>query len=333
MGNDDKYKKALEQREKQQEGNNLGKVVTESQKKAQEIERKKQIALEKLNERRSSVNNVFTPVGYTNILLKHLHSKGKFYPADAIIQIRSANIEEVEHWSTMRDIDPVDESKHLNDILKTCCIVQSQSNPNFGVNDLIVGDRMLIILKIKELTYPETEHVINLNIGCPKCGTEYVEELKTTILDAKASLEDKYEKYYDPIKRAYILKTKSFGEMCMRPPRVGIMQYVYEEGRKKHMRKEFWDKGFYQTLPFMYDKFGPIDETYIKNLHNKFKSWTNKQFSIYYRVAEKMDIGTQAYIKKDCTKTGCGEVIETPFRIPNGTKSIFIVSNIDDELI
>lgn len=276
-----------------------------------------------------------TPFAYINISIEDLPSRGKFYPNDLFIQIRSAEIKEIEHWSTMNDADPIDAEYHLNDILRSCARASSEIDRMFTILDLIEGDRLFVILAIKDKTFIESENAIPISIECSHCGHTNTRTLKNNVLDASSESDETVEKYYDEKEKAYLVKTKSYGVIKMRPPRIELVEYIYKRGRKTVQQGKYWDKSFFTLLPFIFTKeSGEIKDLDVDTLYNDYSRWDKKKFSVVYKMAEKIKVGVKPSIKIQCDNEECGKIIESPFRgIPGGTKALFIIQDNDDELI
>ena len=59
-------------------------------------------------------------LGWHVLDLEDLPSKGKFYPADTVIKIRSAKAAEIRHFSTMDENNYIDMEEKLNSIVESC---------------------------------------------------------------------------------------------------------------------------------------------------------------------------------------------------------------------
>ena len=330
--NPDDLESAMEQREQENiEPVNLGKIDLPQLRDRQETIAAGDEAIKNSGYRPTDTLRPSTPLGYSRLPMEDIPSKGRFYPEDAILQIKAAAVKEVEHFSTMNESDPLDIDKHLNDILKSCATLTSNSDRKLNIMDIIEGDRFFIILAIKDKTFIETENVITLDIVCPNGHTNH-RVLKNNILNSNPLSSEDIEKYYSKEDRCYNVATKSFGIIKMRPPRLGLVEYIYNKGRTSEMAGKYWDKSYYSILPYMFPhSSGKVRDLDIDDLYAEYKKWSNKKFAVVYRMAEKIKIGIDPYIEIVCDE--CGEVARTPFQIPGGPKSLFIISDIDEELL
>lgn len=318
---------ALEQKE------SLGKVnspmVSERERLIQD--RDKLIA-----ERLNMTSNVRTrtPLGYINISLDNLPSKGRFYPNGVRLQIRPASIESIKHYSVMNDNDEIDVRTHLLDIIIDNCRATLYDNV-FSVEDLLEADKIYLLLAIHELTFPESENVITIKSQCPKCGTEYEDRLTKNILSFISYADDKIEKYYNDVKRCYTLKTKSFGDIDIKPPSMGVSLKIFEEFRKSKILNQYVNRSFFTILPYIYmGNTANLNDNTILKLHDEFNmNMTPKKYSLIYRSIEKIELGLDPYLTKNCNKEGCNNTFKFPFTIPDGWKSLFVIFDPFDELI
>ena len=104
---------------------------------------------------------------WKNIPLNILPSKGIFYDNDAQITIRAAMAEEIRHWSTMDEFDAISINDRMNMIIEKCVRLQdSKSRLTKDFRDIKEIDRLFLIIRIHELTFPNKENVLQLKFGC-----------------------------------------------------------------------------------------------------------------------------------------------------------------------
>lgn len=326
--NDDLIENALT--EKESLGRASSPINTEKEKMM--ADRDKLIA-----ERMNLSNNVFnrTPTGYLNIPIDSLPSKGRFYPINTYLQIRSATIESIKHYSIMNDNDEIDVRNHLLDLLRDNTRITVDNKATFNVEDLLEADKVFILLSIYELTYPNAENVIEIKSQCPKCGTHYSDKLSKNILTFKSYADEQIEKYYDDVNRCYTLKTKSFGNINLKPPTIGVSIKLYSEFKKSKMLNKYVNTSFFTLLPYIYmGKTLELNDNTILKLHDEFnENLTPKKYALIYRSIEKIEIGLEPMVVKQCTKEGCDNEYRFPFEITGGWKSLFVVFDPFDELI
>ena len=256
-----------------------------------------------------------------------LPSMGKFYPADSVIKIRSARAAEIRHFSTMDENNYIDMEEKLNSVVESCTQVTSGSK-RLSYKDILEEDRIVLLLSIRDLTFPEPENKLMLNGKSEKSKKKVDLELSVKNL-IPSIIDEEIERYYDDKKRTYVIKTRSAGEIVMRPPTIGVMQEVTQYLKDRNEKEIEFDKAFIQVLPYIQGDWRTLSLTKIFQLEVDYKAWDQKKFMIVYRLAERMRIGVQATLES----TVDGELVKAPLEFPGGIKSLFIISDLAGELL
>ena len=259
--------------------------------------------------------------------LDNLPSKGKFYPADTIIKIRSAKAAEIRHFSTMDDNNYIDMEEKLNAIVESCAKIMS-GDRRLSYKDILEEDRIVLLLSIRDLTFPEPENKLILK-GKTKKGKKTVEiELATKNL-VPTVIEPEIEKYYNSGERIYTIQTRSAGEIRMKPPTIGVMEEVTAYLKDRQEKEIEMDKAFIQVLPYIVGDWRSLSLPKIFQLEVDYKGWDDRKYMIVYRLAEKMRIGVQTTLETEID----GEIATAPLDFPGGIKSLFIISDLSAELL
>jgi hypothetical protein len=256
-----------------------------------------------------------------------LPSMGKFYPADSVIKIRSARAAEIRHFSTMDENNYIDMEEKLNSVVESCTQVTSGSK-RLSYKDILEEDRIVLLLSIRDLTFPEPENKLMLNGKSEKSKKKVDLELSVKNL-IPSIIDEEIERYYDDKKRTYVIKTRSAGEIVMCPPTIGVMQEVTQYLKDRNEKEIEFDKAFIQVLPYIQGDWRTLSLTKIFQLEVDYKAWDQKKFMIVYRLAERMRIGVQATLES----TVDGELVKAPLEFPGGIKSLFIISDLAGELL
>jgi len=159
-------------------------------------------------------------LGWHEIPMSSLPSEGRFYPADTVLKIRAAKVAEIRHFSTIDENNILDVDSKLNAIVESCTMVSSKST-RVSYKDICEEDRFILILQIRDLTFPEPENSLKVDYTS-KTGKKHEVEIKREYFDYFRVPAD-VEKYYDAEARGYVIRTKSYGEIFMRPPSIGVM--------------------------------------------------------------------------------------------------------------
>lgn len=336
MSQEDDKRKALEQREKEEgasfdskESNSLGKAETHEQK--EKKERLESFENRVQNEHGASTNDgLHVSIGYSEIPLENLPSKGRFYPDNTSIQIRAASGQELEHWSTMIENDQIDVDKHFKDLIYSCMKFKIKTR-TIKHGNLLEADKLYILLAIQEKTFDEKENRVIINTKCSKKGHTNKVTLSADKLEGNAESEELIEKYYDAENKRYTVQTKSFGELHFYPPTLGTMDFVYDYVGTKNREGQYYNKALMQLLPYLVEDYTDLTEKDIISADTQIKSWDKKKLSLVYRLIEMIKVGVKPTLSYTCSE--CGSKEETPVRFPDGPKSLFIISNIEDELL
>jgi len=279
----------------------------------------KEVSQDSLNERSS-----FRTKGI-DLPLERLPTKGRFYPINTKIFIRSAKVAEIKDFSLMDETNPLDVNDRLNNVLSFCLTVEY--GPKKGTyKDLVEDDKMFLVLSIKELTFPQGENRLSLKSLCSNCDHENSFELRTEHLQYFDE-DDRIAKYYSETERCYIVKTKSFGSIILSPPKIGVMQEITTYARTKQEKKEKWDRAAIQILPYMNLDWRGLNDKYIFNKLVSMESWGEKKFSLILRLTDWLKASVRQTLKYNCEK--CFTELDVDANIDGGMKSLFIRSDKD----
>lgn len=266
-------------------------------------------------------------LGWMILDQEELPSKGKFYPHDTIIKIRSARAAEIRHFSTMDENNYIDMEEKLNHIVEMCTQITA-GEKRLSYKDILEEDRIVLLLSIRDLTFPEPENKLIL-----KGKTEHTKipvdiELSSRYLVATL-VPTEIEAYYSSKERTYVIKTRSAGEVRMRPPSIGVMQEITKYLKDRQEKEVEFDKAFIQVLPYITPDWRQLNLPRIFSLEVDYKSWDQNKFMVIYRLAEKMKIGVETTLEMEYD----GEIAKAPLDFPGGIKSLFIISDLAGELL
>jgi hypothetical protein len=267
--------------------------------------------------------------GYIETWSENFPSKGLFYPTGTRFFIRSAEVREVRHFSTINEQDPFSIDEALNEILKSCLMIR-QPNRQMSFKDLREEDRIHLILAVRDLTFPKGENQLIIKTPCKECNHE--NEVKITNESFEHNeVDQKMEKYYNEETRRFEIQTKSNGTIIMTPPSIGVMMEVTKYIQKRQQEGKKLDQSFIKVLPYLQLEWRGFNEAAINNLEIEFMSWSSTKYQTMYSLTDMCRIGVKEILKKECEK--CGSEVTTPISFPGGIKSLFVVSDISGELL
>ena len=265
-------------------------------------------------------------LGWMVLDQEELPSKGKFYPNGCVIKIRSARAAEIRHFSTMDENNYIDMEEKLNHVVEMCTQI-TDGDRRMSYKDVLEEDRIVLLLSIRDLTFPEPENKLILK-GKTDSKVAVDIELSTRYLVATL-VPSEIEAYYSSKERTYVIKTRSAGEVKMRPPTIGVMQEITKYLKDRQEKEIEFDKAFIQVLPYITPDWRQLNLPKIFNLEVDYKAWSEKKFMVIYRLAEKMKIGVETTLEMEFE----GEIAKAPLDFPGGIKSLFIISDLAGELL
>lgn len=265
-------------------------------------------------------------LGWHEVPLSSLPSEGRFYPADMVLKIRAAKVAEIRHFSTIDENNLLDVDDKLNAIVEACTMVSSKTS-RVSYKDICEEDRFILILSIRDLTFPEPENSLKVDFTS-KSGKNHEIEIKREYFDYFRIPED-VEKYYDSEARGYVIRTKSYGEIFMRPPSIGVMQEITKYIKEQRDKGQNIDQSLIQVAPYVATDWRRFNQKRLFELEVEMNGWSNGQYLLLYKLAEKVKVG----IKPELLVTIEDEEASIPINFRDGIKSLFIVQDLSGELL
>jgi hypothetical protein len=266
-------------------------------------------------------------LGFHDVPVETLPSGGMFYPNKTQISIRSAKVAEIRHFSTVDEQNILDIDSKLNDILESCIRVKSGSKM-LSYKDLCEEDRFYVILSIRDLTFPDPESRLALDHKDKKG------KIHNIVIEKKYfqyfNIPKELDKYYDSTAKAFLIQTKSFGEITMRPPSIGIMKHMTAYIKERQEEGVDIDTSVIQIIPYLVSEWRGFDKKKIFQFETEMNGWSTAKYSLIYKLAEKMKVGVQPNM---IVQLDGGEDVEIPINFRDGIKSLFIVQDIAGELL
>jgi len=183
------------------------------------------------------------------------------------------------------------------------------------------------LLSIRDLTFPEPENILRVSHQT-KDGKKHDIEIKRDYFQY-FEIPEEVERYYDEEARAYVIKTKSFGTIEMRPPSIGIMEEVTKYIRDRQQRGLIIDQSLLQVMPYIVTDWRNFTQTKMFEVEVEMNGWDHRKYSLIYKLAEQMKVG----IKPTMMVTIGDATEEVPIGFRDGLKSLFIIQDIATELL
>ena len=275
-------------------------------------------------------------MGYINIPLDCLPSQGRFYPENTRISIRAARVGEIREFSIIDEEDPKDIRDKMTYIVSQCTRVYFGAIPGH-YKDLLEDDRIVLVLKIRELTFIDGQSSIKIPVPEGACSTigchpqETVDFNSSKLKFRKPS--EKLERYYDPIARCYNVQTKKYGVITLYPPTIGVTTVIADWIRKQQAENKKLDVALIDILPCLIKDWRGLTDKQVFAKITELAGWTAEKFSLVLRLKEEINVGIEFEITEVCAQ--CGGELKIPVTFPDGFRSLFVptISDFGDELL
>ena len=273
---------------------------------------------------------------YHNIPLDCLPSLGRFYPDNTRISIRAARVDEIREFSAIDENDIKDVTDKLTYMVSQCVKVYYGNVPG-SYRDLLSADRIVLILKIREITFLDGMSSIKLPVPANACETTGCKPQDTIVFNStKLNFtipSPELEKYYDSVNKCYNVRTKSFGTITLFPPSIGVTSIVTNWIVDQAKEEKKVDAALTEILQYLVGNWRRLNAKSIFDILGELSTWSTEKFTLVYRLIEKINIGIEFELKDKCET--CGGEITVPITFPDGYKSLFVptVSDFGDELL
>ena len=273
---------------------------------------------------------------FHNVPLDCLPSLGRFYPDNTRISIRAARVDEIREFSAIDETDIKDVTDKLTYMVSQCVKVYYGNVPG-SYRDLLAADRIVLVLKIRELTFLDGMSSIKLPVPANACETVGCKPQDTiTFNSTKLNFKTpspEIEKYYDSVNKCYNVRTKSFGTITLFPPSIGVTSIISNWIVEQANESKKIDAALTEILQYLVGDWRKLNSKSIFNIMGELSTWSTEKFTLVIRLIEKINIGIEFELKERCETRG-GE-ITVPITFPDGYKSLFIptVSDFGDELL
>ena len=274
---------------------------------------------------------------YHNIPLDCLPSLGRFYPDNTRISIRAARVDEIREFSAIDENDIKDVTDKLTYMVSQCVKVYYGNIPG-SYRDLLSADRIVLILKIREITFLDGMSSIKLPVPANACETLGCKPQDSIVFNSTklnfTTPAPELEKYYDSVNKCYSVRTKSFGIITLYPPTIGVTSTMTNWIVEQAKEDKKIDAALTEIMQYLVGNWRKLNnKSFITNVLGELSTWSTEKFTLVYRLIEKINIGIEFELKDRCET--CGGEITVPITFPDGYKSLFVptVSDFGDELL
>jgi hypothetical protein len=252
------------------------------------------------------------------------------------MSIRAARVDEIREFSSIDENDIKDVTDKLTYMVSQCVKVYYGNVPG-SYRDLLSADRIVLILKIREITFLDGMSSIKLPVPANACETYGCKPQETVIFNSTklnfTTPSQEIEKYYDSVDKCYRIKTKSYGDITLFPPSIGVSSIVTNWIVEQAREEKKIDASLTEMLQYLVGDWRRLNSKSIFNILGELSTWDTQKFALVYRLIEQINIGIEFELKDRCET--CGGEITVPISFPDGYKSLFVptVSDFRDELL
>jgi hypothetical protein len=252
---------------------------------------------------------------------------GIFYPVGSMIQIRAAEVKEIQSYSMVDDTNYYDIVEKMNEMLSACVRIK-YPNGNIGsYMDLRDPDRFYLVFTIRELTFQQGNSLVTKS-SC-SCGKEIQIELKRENFQI-FDVPEKLKKYYNPANRCFTFETVNGDIYNLAPPTIGLQKAFTDYIVKENAEKRKPNMSFLKIIPFvLYDRT-TITQDGIKAKLDEFQNkMDNLSFQFLNSAVEKLSFGIEKVVKS-CS---CGLEVHSDMIFPDGPSALFVIHDAFEKFI
>lgn len=267
-----------------------------------------------------SVHNNFD-IGWYEVPLESLPTKGLFYPDESRLLIKPATVSIIRHFSTVDDTNPLELNDAFDYILENLVRFNVPGMPT-SYKNLKDIDKLSVILHVRDATFKNGESKIVSDITC-SCGNTDAKSLGWSDFEF-FSFNPELMKYYNPQNKIFQVNFNDpmQSDVGLTLPSIGMRNFVQRYVTNRIRQKRSYDKSFANIAPFIMDDWSNINEEVYENQLEESGEWTTYQFAAFVRIVDLVKKSTTSRIKHKCTS--CGAEVTAPSSFRGGIKSLFI---------
>lgn len=249
-----------------------------------------------------------------------------FYPAGTTIQVRAAQVKEIQAYSMVDDNNFYDIIEKMNDVLSSCVRVKHPDGTVGSYLELRDPDRYYLVFLIRELTFQQGT-TLTTTATCT-CGVEKTIELKRENF-LKYDINEKIRDYFDNVSRSFQFELKNGKIYNLAPPTIGLQKSFTEYIVKENSEKKKPNLSFLKIIPFLLVDRNSITIDGIKSKLEEYQKIDDVSFQFLNAAVDKMTFGIEK-LRKQCE---CGLEIHTDMIFPDGPSALFVVHDAFDQFI
>jgi len=264
------------------------------------------------------------------IPFKTLPSLGKFYPPDSEISIRSAEVMEIRHWSTIDENDSISINDCLNFILERCLKFKIKGRPvSLSWRDLLMVDRFFLIFKVHEITFPNGENKLMKTFECSSCKKEDrysgKHQVKGHMLQG-FTIPEELQQFYHEEYKTFFVQSEKFDNFYLNMPSIGAFNLVKQYISSRAERGKTSEKWFVRVAPYLIEDYESTTVDSLEKLREQTMNWHPNKMVFVTRAVDMLENSKNNRLSIKCPK--CNSQIEADIFSSNSftVKDLFLVS-------
>lgn len=255
---------------------------------------------------------------------------GLFYPPDSEISIRSADVMEIRHWSTIDENDMISINDCLNFILEKCLRFKIKGRPVLlSWRDLTMVDRFFLIFKIHEITFPNGENKLMKTFECDSCPADQRYSGKHQVRGSMLqgfTIPDELKPFYHEEYRTFFIKSDKIGNFYLNMPTIGGFNLVKQYIANRAKNGKSVEKWFTRVAQYLIEDYQSMSVEGLEKLRLETMDWPENKIVFVTRAVDLLEGSKNNKLVIKCPK--CNNPIEADIfsKFSFTIKDIFLLS-------
>lgn len=251
---------------------------------------------------------------------------GKFYKDGTKISIRPLNTKEIQSFAIVNEENEWDVNVKLIELFKSAVKVEYSDGTIGTYRDLQYGDKQTIAMALAKISAKKGRKVAQ------KVKTKNGTEIEIEMIPANyvyKKQEDWLDEYFNPEEKVYeFINPENNQKIKLAPPTVGISEdvnsYAFSVSLKSE-GKEFPNFSFIKCIPYIKSGLG-VESISIEKMEQEEYNFSKMDDDLFQVIDDAIDY-INFGVEKVQKTLDSGEVLEAPFRYPEGPRALFVVPN------
>lgn len=276
--------------------------------------------VEQNNGRPEVDDRVKITVGLHTFPMDLLSNEGRFYPDGTMIKYRSADGKEIRHFSMVDETNPIDVDDAMKQLINSCVHIYNAKGAKLAYTNIQAFDRFILALAVREATYPNPEARLSYEFNC-ECGETFHEDLTISKM-VLPEFNEHQEKHYDPVEKAFMIPTKSYGTIKATPSTIGRDQIYRDYIVAEHKKGQKPDTLFAELFWIFLTPENQHDKNIVENLFHKYRAMGKDELAFYVELSKRYKV--QPVTEMIGTCPSCGKEVHKEITFPNGIRNLFL---------